>query len=422
MQEIFKLHVLKQFSISTVVGFCCVQTAKANFFEESQSSIYLRNFLVDRHYDDVPNPDLGSWSQGITGRFESGYTDTPVQIGLDASVQYAVRLGEHNAERLDTVLPYDQAKGRQERDYLKAGATLKFKFHDSELKIGELYPKLPVAFIDDSRQLMTSYVGALFETKAIDHLKLSAGRITHINSREDDDDEKLSLFVGSGPRYESDGLNFLGLDYQFQPQISGAYWFGQLEDIYQQHYVNLTYSTDVGKNKFKLDARYFHNSEDGDAYYGKIDSQAYGVQSTLQQGAHTVIAGLQKNQGKSNFPTLAGYVPQPFLQSWSTLAFIKPEELTWHVLYSHDFNAMGMPGLKLTLRYLKGTDIAREGLKDNQESEKNIILSYFVPEGRFKGLGLEWRHIQTNTKYGTAYTAGADYVENRFITSYSYKF
>ncbi len=422
MKVLNHLVSFKKAYLCTFLGAACISPVYADFIQDSKSSLYLRNFYMERDFSHVPNPDIGSWTQGISGRFESGYTDTPVQVGLDLGMQYAIRLSDHNASRLDTVIPYDKDDHKQVRDYTKLGATLKLKYKDSELKIGELYPRLPIASIDDSRQLVTTYAGALFESKAVENLKFSAGRITHINGRADDRFRKLSLSAGNAPRYESDGLNFIGFDYNFTPKVFGSYWYGQLEDIYQQHYLNAAYSTQIDKTKLKLDARYFNNSEAGDAYYGKIDSQTFGVQSTLNNGPHTLVAGVQKNKGDSTFPTLAGYAPQPFLHTWSTLGFIKPEELTWHFLYSHDFKSYGYDGLKMTVRYLNGSGIARPGLKDNEETEANFILSYLVPEGRLKGLGLEWRHIRTTTKYGAGYTPGADFIENRFITTYTYKF
>lgn len=81
-----------------------------------------------------------------------------------------------------------------------------------------------------------------------------------------------------------------------------------------------------------------------------------------------------------------------------------------------------MPGLKSTLRYLHGSDITREGFKDNKETEKSISLKYIVPTGQFKGIGLEVMHIRTDLKYGTAYSRGTDYNETRFIATYSYQF
>lgn len=410
---------LKYVSAYALLAACCSSVAHADFIQDSETSLNFRNFYLERDFDSAA-PDIGSWSQAAGIKFASGYTDTPLQVGLDLTANYALRLSDQNEQRPDTVLPFED--GKQVRDYHKLGATLKLKYQDSELRIGELMPRSPVAFIDDSRQLVTTYAGVAFETKAIDQLKLSLGRITHINARNEDSFEKLSLFVPNGPRFESDGLNYLGLDYNFTPQISGAYWFGQLEDIYQQHYANAAYSTQMGGSKVKFDARYFNNSESGDAYYGKIDSQSFGVQANLNNGPHTLTAGVQKNKGESAFPTLAGYAPQPFLHTWSLLGFIKPEELTYHVLYSYDFKDLGVPGLRATARYLHGSDIERPGLNDNEETETNFILGYTVPEGTFKGLGLEWRYIDTTTKYGAGNTSGTDFVENRIITTYSYKF
>ncbi|SSS40611.1 putative porin for benzoate transport (BenP) [Acinetobacter baumannii] len=155
----------------------------------------------------------------------------------------------------------------------------------------------------------------MLENKDIQNLKITAGRITHINARNDDKYRKLSM-MAAGPVKESDGLNLLGLDYQLTPDLSTSYWFGQLEDIYQQHYVGVNYKTQLNQTKVKLDLSYFYNKEDGDAYYGNIDSQALGGMTTFQHQNHLFTAGLQKNIGDSSFPLLTGYSPQHFLQAW----------------------------------------------------------------------------------------------------------
>ncbi|MFV5190607.1 OprD family outer membrane porin [Acinetobacter sp. 'aerobic (ED)'] len=416
-----RLYKAQRVALYTFFGCLNVNAAYADFLKDSEKSIYLRNFYVERDFEGT-NQDLGSWSQGLSGRFESGYTDTPLQVGLDLGFQYALRLNDHNDERLDTVFKYDQHERRQERDYLKLGATLKLKYHNTELKVGELFPKTPVLFIDDSRQLVTTYAGAMLESKEIKNLKVSAGRFTHVNARDDDEYRKFTLGNSTDPAKRSDGLNFLGLDYNFTPNLSGAYWFGQLQDIYQQHYINAAYTKQIKNSKLKVDARYFNYKEDGDAYFGDIDTQSIGLQASVQNGPHTILTGLQKHMGEDNIPLLNGYVPQAYLQSWSALAFYKAKELTWHVLYSYDFKEQGIPGLKLTLRYLNGSEIYREGFKDNKETEKNVIINYSIPEGKLKGLGFEWRHIRADIKYGAGNNPGTDFVENRIMTTYTHKF
>jgi len=287
------LYKARRVALYTLFGCLNINVAYADFLEDSEKSIYLRNFYLERDFENT-NKDLGSWSQAMTGRFESGYTDTPIQVGLDMGFQYALRLTDRYDERLDTVFKYDQNEGKQERDYLKLGATLKFKYHNTELKVGELFPKTPVLFIDDSRQLVTTYAGAMLESKDIKNLKVSAGRFTHVNARDDDEYRKFTLGNSTDPNKRSDGLNFLGLDYNFTPQLTGSYWFGQLEDIYQQQYLSAAFTETVNKSKLKVDARYFNYKEDGDAYFGDIDVQSIGLQASVQNGPHTILnTGLQ---------------------------------------------------------------------------------------------------------------------------------
>ncbi|EXC47222.1 OprD family outer membrane porin [Acinetobacter baumannii] len=410
-------------SLLCMLGLVGAGNAYADFIDDYKGSIYLRNFYVERDFENPASSDIGSWSQAATLRLESGYTDTALKVGVDVLGQYAVRLNDMHADLPDSILPYDYSKGEQERSYGKAGATLKLKYNNSEFKVGTLEPKLPVIFFDDSRQLTTIFSGALFQSKDIKDLVFTAGFINRINARNDDEYEKLSLFTGSAVnKYESDGLGFVGLDYNFTPSVSGSYWYGQLLDIYQQHYANLAYSTKVGDTKVRLDGRYFNNSESGKALYGDIDNQSYGFMTTINTGNHTLATGVRKNDGKSTFPTISGYVPQPFLHAWSLLGFVKPEELTWHVLYSYDFKGWGVPGLSTTLRYLHGSDIYRAGYSDNTEIERSAALKYVVPEGKLKNFGLEYIHYDTDTKYGTGYARGNSFDEDRVIASYTYKF
>lgn len=45
-----------------------------------------------------------------------------------------------------------------------------------------------------------------------------------------------------------------------------------------------------------------------------------------------------------------------------------------------------------------------------------------VQDGPLKGVGFEWRNIDVKTRYGNGAASGADYKENRLITSYTFKF
>ena len=411
-----------------LMGMFASISAQADFFDDRQVSLGLRNFYIDRDFKqhDAPKSRIGSWTQGFDFRAISGYTEGTLQFGLDLSAQYAYRLDGGGGRGPDSIIPYDDSKGEQVRDYGRAALTAKMRYSKTELKVGEHRPMLPVAFYDDSRQLITTYHGFMLESREVDKLTLTAGRFTEISSRESSNREKMYLFTGpNGPRRTSDGLNFAGASYALSPSLSATYFYGQLEDIYQQHYFGLAHNADLGNGfALKTDLRYFDNNEDGDALYGAIDNHSYGVLSKLSKGAHAVSIGYQRMLGDSTFPTLNGYAPQPYLVNWSTVAFVKPNESSWQLRYDLDFASYGVPGLKLMTRYLRGTGIDRgnNDLDQNVESERNIVLGYVVQDGALKGVGIEWRNIDVKTRYGNGAASGADYKENRLITSYTFKF
>lgn len=410
-----------------LMGMFASISAQADFIDDRQVSLGLRNFYIDRDFKQhvAPKSRVGSWTQGFDFRAISGYTEGTVQFGLDVSGQYAYRLDGGGGRGPDTIIPYDDSKGEQVRDYGRAALTAKVRYSKTELKIGEHRPTLPVAFYDDSRQLITTYHGFMLESREVDKLTLTAGRFTEISSRESSNREKMYLFNGPDIQRRSDGLNFAGATYAFTPSLSATYFYGQLEDIYQQQYLGATHNADLGNGfGLKTDLRYFDNREDGKALYGDIDNRSYGAMTTLRKGAHAIGVGYQRMLGDSTFPTLNGYAPQPYLVNWSTVAFVKPNESSWQLRYDLDFASYGVPGLKLMTRYMRGTGIDRgnNDLDQNVESERNIFLSYVVQSGPLKGVGFEWRNIDVKTRYGNGAASGADYKENRLITSYTFKF
>ncbi|QGZ29055.1 OprD family porin [Stutzerimonas stutzeri] len=405
---------------------CLPLTVQADFVDDSAVSLGLRNLYLDRDFkqNNAPTSRVGNWSQAFDFRAISGYTEGPVQFGLDLSAQYAFRLDGGGGRGPDGIIPYDRSEGEQASEWGRAALTGKMRFSKTELKVGEHRPKLPVAFFDDSRLMVTTYHGFSVETKEIDNLSLTAGRFTRMSGRESAGSEKMYLFNGPDVRIRSDGLNFGGGTYAFTSALSATYFYGQLEDIYEQHYFGLAHLADLGSGyKLKTDLRYFDNSEDGDAYYGNIDNQSYGAMTVLSKGAHSFGLGYQRMLGDSAFPTLSGYAPQPYLVNWSTIAFIKPNESSWQARYEYDFAGMGIPGMKMMTRYMRGTGIDRGGdQSENVESEFNLNLGYVVQSGALKGLGFEWRHMDIKTRYGAGAASGNDFKENRLITTYTFKF
>lgn len=391
----------------------------AAFIDDSQVNLKFRNFYLDRQYNDFSEKNWGSWSQGITLDAKSGYHDIGggIQVGADLLAQYAFKLKQLH-DNPDWVLPYEDGKLKDR--FGKIGATLKVKVSQTELKVGELLPVSPVLVFDPSRQLITTYSGAWLESKDLKNTKLTAGYVNRINNRYDDDFRRLTKF--NPPQYDngpaSDGMWIAGIDYQFTKDIGVSYWYANVEDIYQQQYVGINYNTDLAENtKLTSHARYFDNSASGDRLYGDIDNQALSIGAKVTHGAHTVGLGYQQMFGDSRFPTLGGWVPQPYLVNWGVATFTSPEEKSWNMSYGYDFSELGLKGFNATALYFKGYD-AKSGTQKFNSSEVNVIVNYTIPEGKLKGLGFQGMYIDVDYDNPKS----ADLQEYRVATTYTYKF
>lgn len=415
----------------------------ADFIDDSNVQLKFKNFYVDREYDHEAGRNVtrgyGNWTQAVTLDAKSGYHDigAGVKVGADVLAQYAVSLQSAGSE-WDIHMPYDYANKRTERDNAKLGATLKLKVADTELKVGDLLPMSPVVFFDPSRQLVTTYSGAWLESKDLKDTKITLAYLDGINARFDNQYQDFSLFPQNNfatAITTDDGMYIAGLDHQFTKALGASYWYADLTNIYQQQYAALTYK-DALTDRVKIDAhaRYFDNTESGDALYGGIDSQALSLGANLSAGNHTVHLGYQQMFGEhgdnprlaSMFPTLGGWVPQPYLVNWSVASFIRKDEQSWSLGYTYNFKDVGLPGLTATVRHFNGTNIdaAYYGMKDEkannikngEEYENNLIVNYVVPEGKLKGLGVQWYFIDTHYNYAN------DLQEHRIATTYTYKF
>lgn len=413
----------------------------AGFVEDSQVQLKFKNFYLDRQYDDTPAKNWGSWSQAVTLDAKSGYAQFgALQLGVDVLAQYAVRLDGRD-RNADWVLPYSgisgTGTGKQERQFGKIGATLKAKISQTELRIGEILPVTPVIHFDPSRQLLTTYNGVWLESKDLKNTKLTLGYLDSINARY----ENQPMDFGLWPKAlnndgKTDGMYVAGIDYQLNKNWSASYFYGDVTNIYRQNYLGVNYKNNYDKLKVDSHIRFFDNAESGDALYGDIDNQALSIGSTLTYGSHSVGLSYQQMFGDhgSNpsaatgapyFPSLAGWVPQPYLDNWSVASFIRKDEKSVGVAYSYDFSDLGIKGLKTTAKYWHGwgIDSAYESSAltgKGKEDEFNFILNYVVPEGKLKGLGFQWMYIDVN--FDNIAGQASDLQEHRIATTYTYKF
>ncbi len=157
--------MLKQRMSLIALGILSASTAMANdqeqskgFVEDSHLNIAARNAYISRDYKNGKQ-DKAEWGQGFIGKFESGFTQGTVGVGVDVIGQYAIRLdggkGRSGAGGIDFFKQGDS--GSAANDLAKGGAAVKFRLSNTVLKYGDQLPNVPVAGL---RQL-SSVVGNL---------------------------------------------------------------------------------------------------------------------------------------------------------------------------------------------------------------------------------------------------------------------
>lgn len=410
-------------AVSTVLlvgGFAQITAHAADVTQPAQDEwkFTLKNAYIDRDYDNDNVKDTGSWSQAASLFYKSKMNDTPLQIadkpitiGVDASVQYAVRLSK-DKHVADTVLPFNKQTQSQASDFLKYGATLKLGYNKSLFNLGELWLDLPVTSLDGSRQLLTSYWGANLKTQVNDQLYAELGRVEKASTRAEEGFHNFA-FTSNGKTHYSDGLNYINLQYQVNPAIKAEYYYGNLEDIFNKHYVGLEHIWKKDKVSLSSKLKYFNAKDDGHAL--DIDAQNIGLIETLKVKNHTFGLGYQQITGDTAYPLPDGFLPETYFINWNTNGFYKQDEKSYHFIYGYDFKDY-VPGFSAIVKYVYGDSFKAADGSKNKESESDVLLKYEFQQPYLKGLSLQYLRLDYKIKNGN------DYGEDRLFVSYTKKF
>lgn len=411
-----KLKPLVAFVLGNM-ALCNVAHAESN---ENQFKLVLKNAFVERNFDNENIKDPGSWSQGISGFYQSKYiptvltvADKPIELGVDASLQYALRLSD-DRHRDDTILPFNRNTQSQDRHFFKYGATFKAKYDTTELKVGELFLDLPITAVDTSRQLISSFWGGQLKSKVNDQLQLELGRITQVSPRYEEGFHEFSV-TKNGVKQYSDGLNYIDLKYDVNPSLKAEYYYGDLEDLYDKHYLGFQYSWKNEYLKSQTHLKYFRSQDSGAAKAGEIDNHNIGLLEKVSVGNHSLGLGYQQIFGDTAYPLPDGFMPELYFINWNTTGFFKKDEKSVHFIYGYDFKDY-VPGLNTTVKYVYGTDFEDAQGRDNHESETNFILTYDVQNPNLKGLAFRWLYVNYDIEHGNSFQ------ENRLMTTFTKKF
>ena len=417
-----KTPIARAVALSTLgTSFILPTLAHADFIKDSKASVELRNFYFNRDFrQDSPAPAQNKaeeWAQGFILKYESGYTDGTIGVGVDALGTLGLKL-DSSPDRSGTgLLQRSSSDKRAEDSYGDLGVTAKLRASKTTLKGGTLMPKMPVVQFNDTRLMPQTFSGFALNSAELDGLTVDGGRLYQVNQRDSSDYEDMTITGGGkrniklGDSLTSNKFLFGGLTYKWTDSLSTSYHYGGLEDIHKQHYLGLIHVLPIAdKQSLKSDIRWAKSDDDGGS---NVDNKALNAMFTYALGYHAFGVGYQKMSGDTGFAYING--TDPYLVNYIQIGdFANKDEKSWQARYDYNFAGLGIPGLTFMTRYVKGDNIdliTTDG--EGKEWERDTDIAYVFQDGPLKNLGVKWRNATMRTNYTN------DYDENRLIVSYT---
>ncbi|AZZ45866.1 outer membrane porin, OprD family [Pseudomonadaceae bacterium SI-3] len=408
-----KTPIARGVALATLGATLAIPTmAQAAFVEDTKAGLELRNFYMNSDNRSVPSSSQSKseeWAQGFLLRAESGYTEGTVGFGVDALGLLGVKLDSGRGRTGTGLLPTDN-DGSAPDEYSELGLTAKAKISSTVLKVGTLEPKNMAVARSDSRLLPQTFKGGQLISQEVKGLTVDLGYLTEVNERNDSHYEDLKgALKGGTTANDIDNFIFAGASYKLLDNLTGSYYYSNLEEAYKQHSFNLVHVQPLGEGQsLKTDLRYARSSDDGSS---TVDNKALGGMVTYSVSGHSFGLAYQEMKGDTGFAYLSG--TDPFLVNYVMIAadFANANEESWQARYDYNFAAIGIPGLTFMTRYVTGDDFGAGG--NGKEWERDTDIAYVFQEGALKNLGVKWR----NGTYRSNSTRDID--QNRLIVSYT---
>ena len=417
------------------------QAQQAGFIEGSRLSVLNRNYYFNRDHRDgyapTYNPGKASdngyseaWAHAIITRFESGFTQGTVGVGVDAFAMLGLKLdtggGRNGGRSSFDVLPVDR-DGQARDEYSKVGGAAKVRLFDTVLRVGDVFPVNPVVAAGDSRLLPESFRGVTLENTSLQGLTLQAGRL-HAMSQPVSSDLRENFVTFYGGPVDSPWIAYGGGDYAINENVSVSLFGSRLKDVWNQYYAGTSVTWPLSDELALIGGFNFYNAKDeGRQRLGQFDNDIWSARFGVRYGAHTVALTHQRNNGDDDFDYLRQSDSIFLDNSIQYSDFNSPKERSWMLRYDLNMAAYGVPGLSFMTRYDRGSDadysnanayyMRRDDngdpLTDQKRWERDIEVKYVVQTGAAKDLSLRVRQATTRA---TAFESDLD--EVRVIVEY----
>ncbi|EKT4468927.1 OprD family porin [Pseudomonas putida] len=412
--------------------------AKADgFIEGATLNLHFRNAYFNRNNLNPGVRDLREWGQGAVARFESGYTPGVVGFGLDAHGILGLKLDGGGGHAGTSILPEhiknNGELGAAPHSFSTAGAAVKFKAFDTELKAGDLFLTNPVIAGGETRMLPQTFRGVSLTNTSIDGLLLEGGQVSFTKPYNQSGHRRIDTYYGQlADGTKSDHLSWAGLSWNGTENITTNLYAAELKDIWNQYYFDFDY-TYVVNDLVSLNPglHFYHTQDTGQALLGNIDNNTYSLHFTVNAGYHSITAAYQRVNGNTPFDYInlgdSVYLDNSRMYS----DFNAPNERSWKLQYDYDFTGVGIPGLSTSVSYSRGeADLTKAAQNDyygyyNAEGknamhwERDLDIKYVFQQGNLKDLSVLLRYATHRGSQGYAdIDDNSDNDEVRVIVDY----
>ncbi|MEN5047162.1 MULTISPECIES: OprD family porin [Pseudomonas] len=386
---------------------------EAGFVEGAKVNLNLRNFYINRNFTN-PTKAQGKaeeWTQNFILDAKSGFTQGTVGFGMDVLGLYSVKLDGGKGTGGTQLLPLDH-DGRPADNFGRTNVAFKAKLSQTEIKVGEWMPVLPILRSDDGRSLPQTFRGGQITSKEINGLTLYGGQFRANSPRDDSSMSDMSM-TGKAA-FTSDRFNFQGGEYVFnEKRTQIGLWNAELKDIYSQQYLNLIHSQPLGDWTLGANLGFFYGKDDGSARAGELDNKTWSGMFSARYGGSTFYVGLQKLTGDSAWMRVNGTSGGTLANDSYNASYDNAQERSWQVRHDYNFAALGIPGLTLMNRYISGDNVHTGTITDGKEWGRESELGYTVQSGALRDLNVRWRNSTMRRDF-----SNNEFDENRLIISY----
>lgn len=422
--------------------FVTSQADAKGFVEGASAGVVLKNYYFNRNKRDGAN-DAVDWTQGVLGKFSSGYTTGQVGVKVDAFGDAGFLLSGEDAQSGSQNISRSQS-GANNNSFGKAGADVAVRFSKTELKFGDFSPSTsPVFAVGGSRLFQQTARGFQLQSSEVKDLDLEAGHF-YAGSTQDATTLQAPLrtaytnrIAGTNNILDVKSADYVGGKYGINENLTVSLYGSKFQDVWNQYYGNANYTLPLASDQsLNFDFNIYRTTDTGSAVAGKIDNTTFSFATAYSfLKAHTVTLAFQQVHGDEPFDYIAigdgdrlrGGDSIFLANSIQYSDFNGPGEKSVQVRYDLKMAEYGVPGLSFMARYVHGEDIDGTKMaadsaynsygygKDGHHFETNLEAKYVVQSGPLKDLSFRARQAWHRAN---AAQAEGNIDEFRLITEY----